>query len=178
MNQRWENIVDYARGLGSQELRDQIEGDPEALAIAKQLEVVYRTGREQAPEMWVLRAKALMPKIPRERVPIWGRLLPNSGQLAQGFRLAQTTGQFLSYEFDGGKLEMRMEPGREPGTLQLVGVLESPDAENVRVGTDVEWLASCDEDGQFALDVEASIRTLVFENVSTQVLLKVELPNV
>lgn len=175
MKPTWDEIVDYARGLATPEQSARIEGDKASLEIAKQFTLVAESGREQAPEMWVLRAKALLVAEARTLPLLFGRLVPASLNPAMGFRSGTASPLTKRYEFEGATLDLQIEPGKTPGTILIVGVMELPAPVQVRVGTEEDWLDACDEDGQFSLELPVSTKNLRFQDLATSQIFQISL---
>lgn len=171
MNVTWEQIVDYARGLADEPTRRAVEADPDALERARALGEVSEAKPLSPPELWMARAKALLPAHPTART--WfGRLILAP---AAGFRAGATAARDLRYEFDGPSVELRVEPVPQSNRVSIVGLVEELGS-NAEVLIDGRVVARCDELGQFHLETTQSTRRLVFRNPTLPDLYEVELP--
>ncbi|MCG9894493.1 MAG: hypothetical protein MH204_03325 [Fimbriimonadaceae bacterium] len=174
MEPSWEDIVDHARGLATPEQAARVEQDPEAADASHRLAAVAKSAEDQAPEMWVLRAKALLVAETRTIPLLFGRLLPSPLRPSAGFRSGgQAT--VRRYDFDGVGLDLQTSPGSEPDSIRLTGVLDIPSPAQVRVGTGEDWLDSCDEDGQFSVQVPRPTQTLRFHDLAAGRILQISL---
>lgn len=175
MKVTWEHIIDYARGLADVEVSRAIEADESAMEKARSMQLVHEEARNEAPEMWMLRAKALMVAEVRTLPLLLGRLLPASSAPGAGFR-SSSAAVLHQYEFDGASLELRIDKIGPDGKTQVIGIFECDSARLVRVGTPAGWIGHCDEDGQFVVLLDAGDKTLLFENVESGQQYQAELP--
>ena len=161
MKPTWEQIVDYARGIAGDEAKSLIERDAVSLEKAKLLSHVQALNESGAPENWVNRAKALLPKLETGRVWI-GKLVFSSS--AQGFRSAAAQARDLRFEFEGAQVEIRIEPSANSPKLAIVGMFTSETLRAVTVVADGSVSAKCDEIGQFELAINPKVTTIRFQD--------------
>lgn len=175
MKVTWEHIVDYARGLADVEVAKAIEADNSAMEKARSMRLVHEEAQNEAPEMWMQRAKALLVAETRTLPLLFGRLLPASSTPGAGFR-SSSAAVLHRYEFDGASLELRIDEVGPDGKIQIIGVFEGETARAIRVGTPTAWVGQCDEDGQFAVLLDADQRIILFQDVESGQQYQVELP--
>lgn len=175
MKPTWEQIVDYARGIAVPDIVSAVEADPDAMTKASQMHAVHEAGREEAPELWKLRAKALLVGQDRTIPLLFGKLIPSPAGL-MGLRSTASKVDSFRFEFDGALLDVRTEFDVQADKVFVAGVFETEEPVDVRVGTESEWLTSCDEDGQFSMHLDQS-RTLQFHVLQTNQIFRVEIPN-
>lgn len=167
MNVSWEQIVDVARGVASEAVRLAVEADPEAMAKVRLLQRVDMAARQEAPESFVNRAKALNPVLPNPR-PSWiGKLVYASTPFAQGMRSAGAVARDLRYAFEDGSVELRIEPIANSSRAMVVGLFASAHPAQVRVSAGPRASAWCDEIGQFELEIPADLEILSFHDAVT-----------
>lgn len=172
MRPTWEQIVDYARGIAGDEAKSLIESDAVSLEKAKLLSHVQALNESEAPENWVNRAKALLPKLETGRIWIGKLVYSNS---AQGFRSAATQARDLRFEFEGAQVEIRIEPIANSPKLAVVGMFTSETLRTLTVVADGSASAKCDEIGQFELAIKPNVTTLRFQDSTLGDVFEIEL---
>lgn len=159
MKVSWEHIVDYVRGLASEEVRSAIEANPEAMTRAQLLRHVSLSAQDPVPDMWVNRAKALLPDLPKGR-PFLGNLVFESGPA--GFRSGAVMARDLKFEFENAVVELRLEPMERATHIQVIGLFTSEPQRAMQVGVLGGNPIECDEFGQFELVIPRDAETLNF----------------
>lgn len=167
MKPTWEMIVDYARGLASQEVKALVEADSEALAKAKNLSLVSPALQVDVPESFIYRAKALMPKLPAAAKVWQGRLVFQNSGMMPGFRSTEPLARDLRFEFDEAACELRIEPIANSGRVSIAGIFSTDVPEHVKAVAGPKNEAWCDEFGQFVLEAPKSLSQLSFVNATT-----------
>ncbi len=175
-----EQIIDYARGLAGPEVSKMVESDPASVSEAEAFRLVFQAGREPAPEMWMLRAKALLPAQDRTIPLLFGQLRP-ALQGATGVRAGAPAPGTYSFDFDDATVDVRLQLDATEGKLVAHGVLErhgisETSLSEIRVGNGEEWTGSCDEDGQFVLHLDKT-HTIRFHDLNQQKVLAIEVPH-
>lgn len=177
MKLTWEQLVDDARGLADPTLSAQISADPEAAAIVSQLRQVFEAGQEAPDELWILRAKSLMVADPQPLQLRWGRLVPPRFQEASGYRSGGVLGHLFSFDFEDARLDVSVRPARTPRKRVVRGVVEASPSSVFRVGTESEWQTIADDEGQFTLTLSAQQRGIRLQEMTTQQVYQVEIPD-
>ncbi len=175
MKPTWEQIVDYARGIAAPDIVLAVEADPDAMSKVSQMRAVHDAGRVEAPELWKLRAKALLVGQDRTIPLLFGKLVPSPAG-PTGLRSAASKVDSFRFEFDRAVLDVRTEFDAQADKVFVAGVFETDEPVDVRVGTELEWLTSCDEDGQFSMHLDQT-RTLQFHVLQSNQIFRVEIPN-
>jgi len=171
----WEHLIDYARGIASPQVAAAIESDPASMKEVELLRRVHKASREEAPENWVQRAKALIPNLAKSTSPLRGRLVFQSAGPVAGFRSGTQQARQSRYEFDDATLEIRVE--KESSGVRIAGVYESAAGSAVTVGTEKTWLTTSDEDGQFTMVLPEGEKILRLQVLEDGPLLEVEIEN-
>jgi hypothetical protein len=174
MKATWEQIVDYSRGIASDDVNRIVESDAVALREAQSLAVIV-SAKEPVPEMWMNRAKALLVQASEPVSVLRGLLSFRSLGMQPGFRAAQSAIQAASVEFDDATLEVQIQAMPSGNELELVGVLETPNASTIRVGTPEAWLTVCDSEGQFIVTLPSTAQVLLLQSTETGKTYEVEI---
>lgn len=175
MKASWEQIVDYARGIASEAVRQMVEADPEAMEKARALHLVGGAVNETAPEFFINRAKALLPNLPSASTTWVGRLVQAPSAGVPGFRSANPVASNLRYEFEEGFVELRIEPTANAGVLAVVGFAEGLDEGPLTVSDGVKT-TDCDAFGEFSLEIASDVTLLVLESATTNRRFEINLP--
>lgn len=167
MKATWEQIFDFARGVATQEVREIVESDPQALAEVGRLSYLAAAKEEPAPELWVSRAKAiLISEVPRASA-FEGILSFIRPQLQPGYRSSNSLVAIAVAELGEDRIEVKITviPGTDK--LELIGIFESSKGRSLRIGSKDNWLGFADEDGQFIVQVASTVRSLLFHILET-----------
>lgn len=167
MKATWEQIIDFARGVATQEVREIVESDPQALAEVGRLSHLAAAKEEPAPELWVSRAKAiLIPEVPRASA-FEGILSFIRPQFQPGYRSSNSLVATAVAELGEDRIEVQISliPGTDQ--VELIGIFESSKSRSLRIGTKDNWLGFTDEDGQFIIQVASTVRSLLFHILET-----------
>ncbi len=157
MKPNWDQIVDYARGIGTDQAKGSVEADPEALALARSLSSLAPALQQQAPDSYINRAKALLPQQPVPR-KIWqGILTFESSGLQPGFRSGEALARDLTFEFGEAACSIRIEPIPQSERVSIAGVFAVEGSEHVRVKAERADEVWCDDSGQFVLEAGDSV---------------------
>lgn len=175
MSLSWEKIVDYARGIASPAVRQEVESDVNALSEVKWIQSISATAQLQAPELWKLRAKALVPMQVQTLPLLFGQLFFTKPTLQPGFRSAQQSEQRAKLEIENGTIEVSVSTTTASGNRILVGVIEATEETGYLIGTSQQWLTETDEDGQFSLEVGSEEQNLLIKNKVTGNTIQLEL---
>lgn len=176
MESNWSLIVDCVRGLATAEARAAIEADPESSRRLELLSKLMRGRLEDAPELWVLRAKALLLAEPSTIPLLFGKLVFSAAGPQQGIRSAGVGSGFVKYQFEEMSLEISL-PSNLAETFTIAGIVVGIDGQPMQVGTEDAWHDFCDEEGQFVLQINDGQRIVKLRNLMTGQIYQVELPD-
>jgi hypothetical protein len=173
MSLNWEEVVAYAQGVASDEVKARIEANAKALGAAIRLTRLAEIRQDAPPDLWLDRAKALIPQRETAQQPIIGRLAFQSSGV--GLRSTATAVE-LQFEADDIVVDLRIEPDRDKSKEIVVGLVTGRISCPYRVGVGGTWLTWTDDEGLFELTKKVSDRSLtLFDPMKTETI-TLELP--